>query len=209
MRVVLLATALAGVSAPARAMAQGSPYISLDDSRLPLLEHLIARGEVEDPSPLVRPFRRKDAARVLAAAESTASPSHKVLIEKLRQGFEDPSGNPWSIRVRGGGQAFTHARRELLHPEGPDGARPYAEAAAALTLGNLVLVTRPTVEPRLTDDPDWLGRRDVKVAGRVAEAYISGQFKYAQLFYGLLDRNWGPVGLSGIPLSNYGYERQG
>lgn len=209
MRVVLLATALAGVSAPVRAMAQGSPYISLDDSRLPLLEHLIARGEVEDPSPLVRPFRRKDAVRVLAAAESTASPSQKVLIEQLRRGFEDAAGNRWSIRVRAGGQAFTHARRELLHPEGPDGARPYAEAAAALTLGNLVLVTRPTVEPRLTDDPDWLGRRDVKVAGRVAEAYISGQFKYAQLFYGQLDRNWGPVGLPGIPLSNYGYERQG
>jgi hypothetical protein len=61
----------------------------------------------------------------------------------------------------------------------------------------------------LVDDPDWLGRRELKVAGRVAEAYISAQFKYAELFYGQMDRNWGPVGLPGIPLSNYGYERQG
>jgi hypothetical protein len=72
-----------------------------------------------------------------------------------------------------------------------------------------VLVTRPTLEPRLVDDPDWIGRRELKVAGRVADAYISGQFRYAHLFYGQMDRNWGPVGLPGIPLSNYTYERQG
>ena len=42
--------------------AQASPYVPLDDPRLPLLEHLIARGDIDDPSPMVRPFRRADAA---------------------------------------------------------------------------------------------------------------------------------------------------
>ena len=208
-RVVLLATALAGVSAPARTTAQASPYIRLDDPRLPLLEHLIARGEVEDPSPMVRPFRRSDAARVLTAADTSETHPGRALIRQLRQDFEDRPGNLWMIEGRIGGQAYTHARRELLHPAGPDGIRPYAELTGVATLGNLVLVTRPTVEPRLVDDPDWLGRRELKVAGRVADAYLSAQFKYAELFYGQMDRNWGPVGLPGIPLSNYGYERQG
>jgi hypothetical protein len=208
-RVVLLATALAGVSAPARARAQASPYIGLDDPRLPLLEHLIARGEVEDPSPMLRPFRYSDAVRVLAAADSAGSSAEGDLIQRLRQAFQGPANNYWRIEGRLGGQAYTHARRELLHPAGPDGARPYAELAATATLGNLVLVTRPTVEPRLVDDPDWIGRRELTVAGRVADAYISGQFRYANLFYGQMDRNWGPVGLPGIALSNYGYERQG
>lgn len=205
--VVLLATALAGVAPPVRASAQASPYIRLDDPRLPLLEHLIARGDVEDPTPMVRPFRRADAARVLAAADPVGASG--ALIRRLRQRFEDPTGNRWTVEGRLGAQAYSHARRELLHPSGPDGLRPYAELAGGLTLGNLVLVTRPTVEPRLVDDPDWLGRRELKVAGRVADAYISAQFKYADLFYGQMDRNWGPVGLPGIPLSNYGYERQG
>ena len=49
----------------ALARAQASPYLPLDDPRLPLLEHLIARGDIEDPSPMVRPFRRADAVRVL------------------------------------------------------------------------------------------------------------------------------------------------
>jgi hypothetical protein len=115
----------------------------------------------------------------------------------------------WLVEGRVGAQAYTHARRELLHPAGPDGARPYAEIRGSVVFGNIVLVTRPTVEPRLVDDPDWLGRRELTVAGRIPDAYISAQFKYASLFYGQMDRNWGPVGLPGIPLSNYGYERQG
>jgi hypothetical protein len=203
-RVLLVATVWAGVFAPARAGAQASPYIPLNDPRLPLLEHFIARGEVEDPSPMVRPFRRSDASRVLAAASGGSS-----LIRQLRQAFEDPAGNAWLLEGRIGTQAYTHARRELLHPAGPDGVRPYAEIGASAAFGNLVLVTRPTVEPRLVDDPDWLGRRELKVAGRIADAYVSAQFKYASLFYGQIDRNWGPVGIPGIPLSNYGYERQG
>jgi hypothetical protein len=43
----------------------------------------------------------------------------------------------------------------------------------------------------------------------MADAYLSAQFRYASVFYGQMDRNWGPVGLPGIPLSGYGYERQG
>ena len=207
-RVVLLATALAGVALPQRLGAQASPYIRLDDPRLPLLEHLIARGEVEDPSPMLRPLRRRDAVRVLAAADS-AGASSLSLIQRLRREFGDSAGNVWSLAGRGGLQGYTHARRELLHPSGASGISPYAEILGELTLGNLVLVTRPTVEPRLTHDQDWIGRRELKVSGRMADAYIGLQFKYADLSYGQLDRNWGPVGLPGIPLSNYGYERQG
>jgi len=150
-----------------------------------------------------------DAARVLAAADTGQDSPRLRLIHRLRQEFEDPAGNGWTLHGRVGGQAFTHPRRELLHPVGGSGARPYVELAGSATFANLVLFTRPTIEPRLVDDPDWLGRKDVKAAGRVADAYISAQFKYASLFYGQTDRNWGPVGLPGIPLSNYGYERQG
>jgi hypothetical protein len=208
-RVALVAAALAGVFTPVRAGAQASPYIPLDDPRLPLLEHLIARGEVEDPSPMVRPFRRADAARVLATADTLKGPGEAGLIRHLRQAFEDPAGNVWRLEGQVGAQAYSHARRELLHPAGPDGARPYAEIGASAAFGNVLLVTRPALEPRLVKDPDWIGRRELKVAGRIADGYISAQFKYANLFYGQMDRNWGPVGLPGIPLSDYGYERQG
>jgi hypothetical protein len=208
-RALFIATALAGVILPAQAAAQASPYIPLDDPRLPLLQHLIARGDIEDPSSMVRPFRRADAARVLAAADTGDSVRPTGLIRELRAAFEDPRGNLWSLYGRIGGQAYSHARREVLHPSGASGVRPYVDLRATASFANVVLVTRPAVEPRVVDDDDWPGRRDVEVAGRLVEGYVSAQFKYVNLMYGQMDWNWGPVGLPGIPLSNYGYERQG
>src|SRR5687768_11397925 len=99
-RAVLLAAALAGGLAPARVLAQASAYVALDDPYLPLLEHLIARGDIEDPSPMVRPFRRADAVRVLAAADSSADLN---LIRILRQELQDErEAALWSIEARAG-----------------------------------------------------------------------------------------------------------
>lgn len=191
---------------PRALVAQASPYIPLDDPRLPLLEHLIARGDVADPSPMVRPFRRADAVRVLAAAD-TLGPSGAV-VRRLLDAFRAPSAEPhWRVYGRVGGQAFSHARREVLHPAGRDGVWPYADLRAEAAFGPIVLATRPALEPRLTYDPDWPGRRDLELIGRMVEAYASAQFKFGSVFYGQLDRNWGPVGPAGIGLSDYGYSR--
>ena len=205
----LVALAAACVFAPARAQAQASRYIPLDDPRLPLLEHLIARGDIDDPSPMVRPFRRADALRALASADTSADSPSLTLVRRLRDHFADPPGNHWSLEVRAGGQGYSQARQDPLHPSGESGARPYAELRGAATFGNLVLVTRPVIEPRLKNDPDWPGRRDADVPARTADAYVSAQFKYAQVFYGQMAQNWGPPELPGIPLSGYGYDRQG
>jgi hypothetical protein len=200
---VFFVAAVVGALVPVRGSAQGSPYVPLDDPRLPLLEHLIARGDVEDPSPMIRPFRRADAARVLAAADSGGTAR---LVHALRQQFEDPVGvNSWRVGIRAGGQAYSHIRRDVLHPLGPDGARPYADITGEATFGPFALVSRPAAEPRIVDDPEWPGRHDLTLAWRMVEAYASAQFKYGSVFYGQLDRNWGPVGVNGIGLSNYGY----
>jgi hypothetical protein len=187
--------------------AQASPYIPLDDPSLPLVEHLIARGDIADPSPFIRPFRRSDLRRVIAAADS-AGRGDSVQLTRLADHFDElPHANRWQVSVRIGGQAYTHARRDPLHPTGPDGARPYGEVELQAVIGSVALVTRPVLEPRLIVDPDWPGRKDLDVAGRQADAYISAQFTNARLLYGQLDQNWGPVGLPGISLSSYGYGR--
>lgn len=190
--------------------AQASPYIPLDDPSLPLLEHLIARGDVADPSPMVRPFRRADAARVLAEADTAPAAASGRIIAELRRRFTDDTTETWwAAGARAGAQAYTTPRRDLLHPVGDGSADFYGELSLQAGFGPIVAATRPAVEPRVTDDPDWPGRRNVDVAGRLLEGYLSGQFKYVRVLYGQLDHNWGPTGLPGIPLSNYGYERQG
>jgi hypothetical protein len=204
-RHALLVAVLLGALAPGRGAAQSSPYLPLDDPRLPLLEHLISRGDIADPSPMVRPFRRADALRVLARAD-TAGESSAELIRHLRDALAEPAASDhWRVGARLGAQAYSHIRRDLLHPLGPDGVRPYGELTGEAVLGPFSLVSRPTAEPRITDDPEWPGRRNLELAWRMSEAYLSAQFKYGSVFYGQMDRNWGPVGIEGIGLSDYGY----
>ena len=50
-RVLLVATALAGVARLPRARAQASPYLPLDDPRLPLLEHSSRGATSRTPRP--------------------------------------------------------------------------------------------------------------------------------------------------------------
>ena len=206
-RALLAVTLLAGGLAPAAA-AQASPYLPLDDPRLPLLEHLIARGDIADPSPMVRPFRRLDAAGALAAADTAPGSATGALVHHLRLELEPIPGNSWELEGRLGGQAYSHARRELLHPGGPDGIRPYVSVRGEAVIDRFALVTRPVGEPRLLTDPDWTGRRGLEFVGRMADAYVSAQFKWGSLYYGQMDRNWGPAGLPGIGLSNFGYGRE-
>ena len=204
--VLLAAAVLLGALTPLRARAQASPYFPLDDPHLPLLEHLIARGDVADPSPMVRPFRRADALRALEAADSGGPAAS--LIRALRTELDDgPGTQRWRLSGRAGVQAYSHVRRDLLHPLGPDGVRPLADLTAEAVFDHFVLRTRPTAEPRLTDDPEWPGRRDLELIWRFPEAYASAQFKYVTLFYGQMDRNWGPVGLPGIGVSDYAYSQ--
>ena len=202
----LLAVIAVAVSAPLAA--QASPYIPLDDPRLPAFEHLVAMGDVADPAPLIRPFRRADAVRVLDSALGGGAARDTALIAELKQAWsEDTTEAHWEIEARAGAQAYTQARRDPLHPAGPDGVQPYGELRLQATYGNVVLVSRPAIERRVIKDPDWPGRRNLDIAGRHLEGYISAQFRWVRLFYGQMDQNWGPVGLPGIGLSNYGYPR--
>ena len=189
-------------------LAQASPYISRDDPRLPAFEHLIALGDVDDPSPMVRPIRRIDAVRALDSALAGGEARDPSLIAELRTAWaEDTAETRWEIEARAGGQGYTEARRDPLHPAGARRVRPFVDLRLQATFQNLVLVSRPAIEPRVTDDPDWPGRKDLEVAGRHVEGYISAQFRYASLFYGQMDQNWGPVAVPGISLSDYGYPR--
>jgi hypothetical protein len=159
---------------------------------------------------MVRPLLEKDIRDALAAKDSSLGGQTARIARHLESELPPPDGDQWwRAEIWAGGQGYSYARRDLLHPAGDGGVQPYAEAYLAAGFGPVVLVTRPAVEPRVTDDPDWPGRRQVDVAGRLLDGYLSAQFKFADLYYGQLERNWGPVGLAGIPLSNYGYERQG
>ncbi len=191
--------------------AQGSPFVPLDHPLLPLAEYLIARGDVADPSPMVRPFRRADLVRAIAAASiPPTSPSGRIAATLVAAWSDRPEANWVRAAGRAGLDVFTSARRDLLHPAGGDGARFYADFALEGRFGPLVLVSRPAAENRLKDDPDWAGatlQRRKSQAYRFVEGYLAAQFEHARLFFGQMDRNWGPQGALGLSIANGGYPR--
>ncbi len=204
--------ALVSLAAATSAAAQASPYLPLDDPRLPLLEHLIARGDVDDPSPMIRPFRIGDAVRVLSAADTAPGAPAGAVIHRLHESLAADLGSAeawWGVEARVGGEAYTQKRRDPLHLGGPGTANPYGDLALRGVLGPIAGATRASLEPSLIGNPDWPNTAQKNVTGRLIEGYLSAQFKYGSLTYGQLQRNWGPVGLPGIPLSDVSFERQG
>ena len=205
---VPLLAAVAGLALlSARAGAQASPNVPLDDPRLPLVEHLIARGTIADPSPMIRPFRRADLLQALHDADTATKSADAELVRRLTAEFTDLPGARWGAEARVGAQAYTHARRDPFRPEGKGSVQPYVDVRLEGVFGPLVAVSRPAVETRLSDDPDWRGRTDLTVVGRMQEAYLGLQFKWGRFWFGQFDQNWGPVGYWGIPISPYSYSR--
>src|SRR5450432_3235825 len=84
-RSIVTLLALGAITATRVAAAQGSPYIALDDPRLPMLELLIARGDVSDPTPQVRPLLQRQVVGALhaAAARDSTCPSSRLVRELL------------------------------------------------------------------------------------------------------------------------------
>lgn len=185
---LILGTVLFELSASTQATAQASPFLAQDDVRRPLCEHLIARGDLPDPSPLDRPWKESGVPTCSIGA----------------------TGNLARLDLRAGVQAFSQGRRDLLQPGGAGGVRGYAEAGAAFFTGPLVAVMRGIWENRLKADPDWRGSHDLadeQVVLRVAEAYAGIELGWASVLVGQRDRNWGPPGVPGIALSDAGYPR--
>ena len=193
------------------AASQVSPLLPLDDPRLALIEHLILRGDVRDPSTMLRPFRRVDAVRALAEADlDSAAPVGRTGAALADALADRPEEAWWRVAARGGLQAVSRARRDLLHPAGRGGVFPYADATFEGRFGPITAASRAAFENRLRYDPDYPGQDLVapkRGAYRFIEAYGAAQFRWVRVQAGQVDRNWGPVGLPGLALSDYGYPR--
>lgn len=176
-----------------------------------MIELLITRGEIRDPSPMLRPIRVADLRIVLAEARLAPDSPGGRLGTQLGMTIVSDSGEAsWAAEGRGGLQSFTSARRDQIHPGGAGGTRGYGELRLEARAGSIVAVTRGAAENRLKLDPDWPGdpsQDGSSVPTRFIDAYLSAQWKYVHLTFGQRERNWGPVGLPGIGLSNAGYPR--
>ncbi|PYO40903.1 MAG: hypothetical protein DMD33_16065 [Gemmatimonadetes bacterium] len=210
---VLLSPVLGRV-APLAAQ-DASAYVSLEHWATPYLEYLIARGIIADPSPLTRPFSQTDVVRVLTEADSTRlnGPERRMVRLILSElSIPKTDGKPWG-RADGdvAASGASQARRDPLRDAGPGHATASGGIAAQVLLGPLAAVTHPYFDTRLKYDPDYQGKKDRFVAGRNAEAYVDARWRFGELFFGSVDRNWGPPALEGLLVSPspYSYDHLG
>jgi len=190
---------------------EASPYLPLSHWSMPFVEHLIAAGRMADPSPLSRPFRVDQIVRALEAVDSNVvTGAEWAVVRKIRAEFTRSMRGPSArIDLDAGIAGSSHARRDPLRAAGVGHATFNGGAALTLYFGPAVVFTHPYFDTRLKWDPDYYGKQDRAIAGRFAEAYVSGQWRFGELFFGSLDRNWGPRFTEGLIVSPspYSYDQ--
>lgn len=188
-----------------------SPYLPLDDPAYELIDALQARGGLASLSLLERPYSLHaltDAIRT----DSLAAGFQKLRSELsalLRDREPSPADSSQALRVRLDAELFATAQRsglrELMLGDTARGAYPGAAARAFVQGGSLVAAARVILDERLKHDPEFEGKKDKKLSGRTEDAYVAGQWRFAEVFFGRLGRNWGPPALDGLLLGHYAY----
>jgi hypothetical protein len=195
-----------------------APFVGPDHSLTPIIEHLIARGVVDDPSPMVRPWGR---ARLVEAVEAARPRSGRdtVMVDGVRKALQARSrysgeslGDRWSIQGSLGRSAWTHGRRDPMQPEGREGGSLWGRVDAALTMGSLGVAASLEADGRLLEDPDWQGRPIARTKGmgfRYPSSYLSVGGDMTGFVLGTIDRHWGVQGAPGLALGVRAYPRPG
>lgn len=213
-----MAALLLAAVVPIQATAQASPYLPVDDIAYKYVDALLSRGVMRNLSSLERPYevgrvraslesaRNRDNSRVIASyldALSVAIRRYELRNEPSRPGDHAP------FRARATFDIYATAQssdvRELMVADWNDAFTPAAGGYFVMGGGHLAASVRALLDNRLNHDPQFEGRKDRKIAGRTEDGYVSGQWKYGQLSFGRVGRNWGPIGLSGLQLGNEAY----
>jgi len=206
------------LSIPYALGAQASPYLPVDDIAYTYVNALMSRGVLTNLSSLERPY---EVGRVRAAIDSArARENGKIIasyIDALSEAIGryelrndvDSAGESSPFRARATfdfyGTAQSSDRRELMVADWENAFTPGIGGYFVMGGGALAASVRAILDPRLNHDPEFNGNKDRKVAGRTEDAYASGQWKYAQIAFGRVGRNWGPIGLSGLQLGDEAY----
>ncbi len=104
-----------------------------------------------------------------------------------------------------GAAAYGNGRRDSFRSGGREGAGLAGGIWASLTRSPLVVVLNPAFENRLRDDPEFTGKIDRFLSGRVQSSYFAVTGAIGDVGFGRAARQWGPVLFDGLQLSPSAY----
>ena len=208
----------AALFAPQLARAQAAPYLPIDDISYSYVDALMSRGVLHGLSVMERPYLVSKVRIAIDSARATdESPVIKSYLDALstsiqryeltKPGEDVTARMPFrasaTFDVFATGQSSD--RRELMLADSSNAFEPGATGYFVMGGGHLAGSVRVALDNRLNHDPEFTGRKDRKIAGRTEDAYLSGQWKYAQVDFGRVGRSWGPIGFSGLQVGNDAY----
>lgn len=215
-RTFLIATIVLGL--PAALNAQASPYLPMDDIAYKYADALMARGYLERLSVLERPYHVGKIREAIDSARSDASSrviasyldvlSHAIARYELRKGTDKAAARPL-FRAKASFDVYASVQssslRELMLADWNGDVKPGVAGYFVMGAGHVAASVRAILDNRLNVDPEFAGRKDRSIAGRTEDAYVEGQWKYAEASFGRVARSWGPIGFSGLQLGNDAY----
>lgn len=207
----LRSVALWLVIIPAAAFAQTPVYLPLDDPVSGYVDALVARGAFPILSALERPYlasavrRAADSALIAQDGRLVAPESWYREVSRVAQRYAPVSSDELraSVWLTPYLTAQTTGRRELVLADGPSAGLPGADIRGALGASAYAAVARLRVDRALKTDPEFIGKKDRSLTARMEDAYLSGRWRFAQLSFGRVARNWGPAPLDGLQVGHY------
>jgi len=211
--VASVVVSIGAVATQASAQTPASAYVPLDDNAYVYANALIARGRLRALSQLERPYRVSEF-KLAMARDSGGSEAIQSLYRRLNEALvrydvsdiaPDSAVMRFVVTPYLVATAQTSGQRELMLADSVSRLRPGFGGVGIVQFGSMVAGTRAYDDPRLKDDPEFLGQKNRRYVGRMEDAYVSAQFRYGELFLGRLGRNWGPPQLDGLLLGHSAY----
>jgi hypothetical protein len=181
--------------------ARGGPFVPLGSRLDRLVRWVIDDGGLPAVDPLTRPYRISAVRRAVSEQDTTQlSPAGRSSLRRLAAELALAEDSSFAI-AEAGASGYRNGRRETFRAGEGSGAGALGGLYAALIRGPFLAVVNPAFENRLREDPEYTGKTDRSIAGRMQEAYLAVTSERADLLYGRLARNWGPDLFDGLLLS--------
>ncbi len=200
--------------APLALEGQATPYVPIDDIAYSYVDALMARGALPALSALERPYTvgeiRAAADTALARGASPAMTGYLRTLEANLVRYElrkpgEAASDSLPFRAKASFDIYatgeSSGRHELMLADTNSDVEPGSAGYFVFGGGSLAGSVRAILDNRLNHDPDFTGKKDRAIAGRTQDGYVGGQWKYAQVAFGRVARNWGPPLLDGLQLS--------
>ena len=215
---VLLGPASASAQEPGRI---GSRILSLDSWTYEAIERLRSRAYLPGLNPLAQPYRRIDVAAELigvdvdALQEPVAGWIRLLMrelapeLERLSEPEDEAAEQRWGVQLLLGATASDSRRRDPLMPYRTSENEGLKDRAWWSAAGGLWLETHNVAaETRLSRDT-WLNKKrgdpDGQFPGgyaRTDNAYLTVAFPWGNIWVGRFERNWGPIGQTGMMIGD-------